>query len=162
MLRIASPLLFLILLAVPSWAEVYRCRTADGQQVFTDDPANFPSGCRQVEAGEEPGGGISFVPLAPVPTVAPPPSEGEEGGDGKGRGAYSSLREEAASLAREYGEVVASRITSLPPAEVQKARERTVEIIQRRGELLRRLAAAGLSSQESAEIRQLLGAIPGD
>ncbi len=162
MLRIVSPLLFLILLAVPSWAEVYRCRTADGQQVFTDDPANFPSGCRQVEAGEEPSGGISFVPLAPVPTVAPPPAEGEEGGDGKGRGAYSTLREEAAALAREYGEVVASRITSLPPAEVQKARVRTLEIARRRDELLQQLAASTLSSVEKGEIEKILGAIPAE
>jgi len=163
MLRYISLLLLLGLLVVPSWAEVYRCRAADGRLIFTDDPAQFPPDCRELRPDEEPEGGISFVPQQsepPAPPADQPSVAGDAGQDGQSRERGSSLRAEADALAREYQEVVVHRIPTLPPAEVQRAREQTVEIMKQRDELLRRLAAAKLSDDEETEIIRLLAPIP--
>jgi hypothetical protein len=156
---IAAALLLAGLWTAPLAAQSFRCRTADGGLVFTDDPGKFPPGCRE-EAGEPEGsrGGVSIIPVAPPPPAAPlPPSRQDESVSGEK--AVGELKREALALAAEYRETVARRVGSLPPAEVQKARENTVEIFRRRDELRQRLAAARLSAAEKAEIEGILAEI---
>lgn len=163
MLKAIVWLMLLSLLAAAAAAQTYRCRTAGGLLVFTDDPGKAPSGCRQVSASAEPKGAASFVPMAPPAIGLPAPHEvlaGLEEESEAGEKPEPTLMEEAAALAEEYHQAVARRVSSLPPVQVQKARIRVLEIQRFRDDLLRRVAKAPLPAAEKAEIERILESIP--
>lgn len=170
MLRtIAAVLLLMGFLAAPLEAQSFRCRTTDGSLVFTDDPTKFPADCREEpNKPQESRGGVSVVPYAPSPTVKSEPSsesvpvsDRNMSGTSENKSEGGNLKQEALALAEEYREVVAQRVTSLPPAVVQKARERTLDILIRRADLQEKLSASPLSEAEKAEIETILSEIGG-
>jgi hypothetical protein len=65
-------LLVLATVAVSVAAPVYRCRTATGTLVFTDDPSMFPPGCKELPGSGEPD-------PEEVPAPATVPAEPREG-----------------------------------------------------------------------------------
>lgn len=58
-------------LALPAPAAVYRCREKKGVLILTDDPDNFPPGCKA--EGPLPPAAGSRSATAPAPAPAPPP-----------------------------------------------------------------------------------------
>jgi len=66
-------LMLFILFLTCAFAEIYRCRTSDGELVMTDQKSNFPAGCQPVDepAGQ---GGFNIVPSTPVDEVESPPA----------------------------------------------------------------------------------------
>lgn len=65
-------LLFLTMLAASTAAPVYRCRTATGTLVFTDDPSMFPPGCKELPGSGEPDPEEEPAPAPPGPVEGTP------------------------------------------------------------------------------------------
>lgn len=193
------------MVAVASAESIHRCRKADGSLVFTDDPAEFPPGCRELPGSEPPApkpeeaaapgdrevpavpgvaeaelqrpplpppaGEPARPPMAapeepmkrePLPPVAQPvqPPPVAEELPVAAEPVAPSPKELALALVEEYRQAIASRVTSLPPAEVQRARGKVLEIRQRRDELLQGVAAGAVSPAERAEVERILAQIP--
>lgn len=83
-MRNALVILLLVALAAPAPAAVYRCRDKRGVLILTDDPDNFPPGCRpegkQGETAVPPGGqgaspGAGRAGREPAGTPPPPASQ---------------------------------------------------------------------------------------
>ncbi len=68
--------LFLLLPTYAS-AEIYRCRTSDGELVMTDQKSNFPADCQPVEEPTDKGS-FNIVPSAKVDEVESQPAPPEQ------------------------------------------------------------------------------------
>jgi vacuolar-type H+-ATPase subunit I/STV1 len=162
MIRIAFSLLLLGLLGGAAWAEIYRCRDADGVLVFTDDPAHFPPGCKEEESKGRTGG-LTVIPESPVQPVAPVAEEllrEKALQDEERKQKVQEWSEEAATLVQEYQQALSQRFHTTIVAERQKYLDRIREIKERRDEILKELAEARLSSREREDIEKTLSTIP--
>ena len=68
---------FILLFMTCASAEIYRCRTSDGELVMTDQKSNFPADCKPLDEPTEQGG-FNIVPSTPVDEVESPPALPEQ------------------------------------------------------------------------------------
>lgn len=143
-------------------AKVYRCRNTDGVLVFTDDPANLPSGCKPTEP-EASQTGLSIVHPTPAPTG---PSDARDLLEEKTLRAEERSdqarrwKEEAEFLVKDYRQNLALRYQSMQVRERRKVFQRIGEIKKRRDVLLKEIAEARLPSKEQSAIENTLAVIP--
>jgi hypothetical protein len=68
---------FILLFMTCASAEIYSCRTSDGELVMTDQKSNFPADCQPVD--EPMGkGGFNIVPSTTADEVESPPALPEQ------------------------------------------------------------------------------------
>ena len=68
---------FILLFMTCASAEIYRCRTSDGELVITDQKSNFPAECQPVEEPTDKGS-FNIVPSAKVDEVESHPALPEQ------------------------------------------------------------------------------------
>jgi hypothetical protein len=157
--------LLLLLAALPSGAsaEIYSCRDAGGNLMFTDDPANFPPGCQPVNSGSpgKTGGGLTIIPAPPASSVeiGSVLKEIEREAD-RQKKQIEDWKEEARKLARDFQEASAERIPTLPTPKVQQGLARMQRIERQAVELRQEVSRARMPSSDRAEIENLLATIP--
>ena len=164
MLKIA--ILILLLTAFSSGAaagEVFSCRDAQGNLVFSDDPSNFPPGCRPVgpEKVSKKEGGLTIIPSPPTPRAEPSKvlkEKAEEAQRKKDR--VAKWKEKALKLAGDFRQASAERVPTLPAPQVQRALEKMTHLEREAAELRKEVFAAGIPAADRAEIEHLLAPIP--
>lgn len=113
-------ILIAIALASPAPAAVYRCREKKGVLILTDDPDNFPPGCKpegpQGETTVPPGGG-NRPAVSPAP--APPAGRTEGRGETPGRESRPPPR---SAPAEQNGEGPPPGSSGIPPGLNQPTR----------------------------------------
>jgi hypothetical protein len=153
-------LITVLLLMLPSSAsaEIFRCRTADGRLVMTDNPTSLPAGCVQVD---KPAGTGSFnvVPAAPASQSETPAEPGSSVEEPKS-GDQTTLLEQARLLVQDYEEAVARRYRVGRVAEQNAAMRDIGELKRQKEDMLRRVDSAGLNQEERHVIRRTLDRIP--
>lgn len=135
-------------------AEIYKCRTPDGNLVVTDQEANLPKGCQKVE---ETSGGSTFniVPetkaveversSVKLPKASPEPSQVED---------------QAKTLVQDYKEAVRKRYRSSFVADQRRAIQQIESLRKEKQKMLSGLKGSGLSRNERDKVRKILDEIP--
>jgi len=156
-----KPALFLLLMvlsASAASAETFRCRQADGTLVLTDNPANFPAGCRPEKSPAD-GGTLSVVPT-PTPVLPErEPVERSPAGSGELK-TKPPWRQKASALVEEYRVALTRRYRTMPVAEKRKVIQKIEEIKKRKGKMLGQIEASRLPRRERLEIKEILAQIP--
>ena len=143
-------------------ADIYRCKDANGTLILTDAPSNFPPECQVKVIKELPL--INVVPSTPSPPVRqrkallPPASTDGVGSKEKVDRGYSSLKEEAETLVKEFHST-RSNIRSKNKVTKHKARKELTEIKAQIGSLLNEVDQSRLNSTQKKEVREILAPI---
>ncbi len=149
--------LFLAMLTYAS-AEVYRCRTADGRLVMTDNQTKLPAGCTPVE--NPPGTGtFNVMPSTEGSAVQSPARQSEEAARPDATGG-SAVQDQAQALVQGYNDAVTRRYHSSRVVEQQRAMREITELRQKKQETLESLAKSSLSLDERNSVRKILDGIP--
>ncbi|MEJ2698576.1 MAG: DUF4124 domain-containing protein [Desulfuromonadales bacterium] len=158
---------FILLLAAfasgAAAGDVFSCRDAQGNLVFSDDPSNFPPGCRPVpsEPKGKGGGGLTIIPTPPAPTMEIGSVLRElEQEAARQKKQIEEWKEEARKLARDFQKASAERIPTLPTPKVQKGLAEMQRIERRAVELRQEVSSARMPSADRTEIENLLATIP--
>jgi len=162
-MRLLPLFLIVLLLAATGQAEVYRCRDARGNPVFTDDPAKFPGDCREATAAEQ--GNLTVVPMEP-------PAAGEEKArqiieDRAARRQrqqqqFSDWRERANQLADDYRAALRQRYhpTRRTQANISEGLKKMDLVSRQKAALLEEMDRKGASSEQRQAIETILQDVP--
>ena len=158
MMKRLAMLVLLLIFAVPSTAELIRCRTADGTLVFTEDPTQAPKGCQPVEA---PVGGstLNIVPSQDdLPSVARPTDDDKTLADSAEE--VARWRTEAEELVARYTDAQKRRRRASFMLDKQAAMREMTGLRAEKSALLTRLDDSNLDRTEQRQIRTILDGIP--
>jgi hypothetical protein len=149
---------FCLLMLTDASAEVYRCRTADGRLVMTDNQTNLPAGCKPMD--NPPGtGSFNIMPSTDGSAVQNPAKQKEE--DVKpDTSKHLALQSEAEALVQSYNDAVTRRYHSSRVIEQQAAIRQITEFRHKKQEMLDSLAASALSHDERKRVHGILNKIP--
>ncbi len=149
--------LFLAMLTYAS-AEVYRCRTADGRLVMTDNQTNLPAGCTPMD--NPPGtGSFNIMPSTDGSAVQNPAEQREEVVK-PDTSQPLALQSEAEALVQSYSDAVTRRYHSSRVVEQQAAMRQITELRQKKQDLLDHLSSSGLSNDARKRVHGILNKIP--
>ena len=149
--------LWLLMLTYAS-AEVYRCRTADGRLVMTDNQTNLPAGCAPIDNPPD-NGSFNIMPNTDGSAVQNPAEQKEEAFK-PDTSQPLALQSEAETLVQSYKDAVTRRYHSSRVVEQQAAMRQITELRQKKQELLDRLPGSGLSNDKRKRVQGILSKIP--
>jgi hypothetical protein len=156
-LLLLTIMLYLLILTCAS-AEIFRCRTPDGELVMTDNKAEVPADCRPVEA---PAGSGSFnvVPSTPEPAVESTPASPEQETLSEAQ-EVTPWQDDASGLVERYHDAL--RRSHREDLEVNRRRAtREVEQLkQQKLDMLDALPKSGLKDHEQKAVRETLSKMP--
>ncbi len=149
--------LFFLMLSCAS-AEVYRCRTAEGQLVMSDNQTNLPDGCTPVD--KPPGSGsFNIIPGTEGSTVQSQAKQSEAAASPETTG-QSAYQDQAQALVQSYNDAVTRRYHSSRVVEQRAAMREITELREKKQEILDSLVKSGLSLDERKSVRKMLDGIP--
>ena len=156
-LLLLTIMLYLLILTCAS-AEIFRCRTADGELVMTDNKAEIPADCQPVEA---PAGSGSFnvVPSTPAAAVEsssvnPKPEGRTEAQD------VTPWQDDASGLVDRYNDAVRRRHSEGLEVNRRRAIREVEQLKQQKHDMLDALPKSGLKNHEQKDVRETLNQIP--
>ena len=156
-LLLLTIILYLLILTCAS-AEIFRCRTPDGELVMTDDKSKLPADCRPVEA---PAGSGSFnvVPSTPAAAVEsssvnPKPEVRPEAQD------VTPWQDDASGLVGRYNDAVRRRHSEDLEVNRRRAIREVEQLKQQKLDMLDALPKSGLKDHEQKAVRETLSEMP--
>ena len=139
-------------------AEIFRCRTADGELVMTDNKAELPADCRPVEA---PAGSGSFnvVPSTPAAavessSVSPKPESHSEAQD------VTPWQDDANGLVERYHDALLRSHREDLEVNRRRATRDVEQLKQQKIDMLDALPKSGLKDHEQKAVRETLSEMP--
>ena len=156
-LLLLTIMLYLLILTCAS-AEIFRCRTPDGELVMTDDKSKLPSDCRPVEA---PAGSGSFnlVPSAPAAAVESSSDNPEPEGRPETQD-VTPWQDDASGLVERYNDAVRRRHSEGLEVNRRRAIREVEQLKQQKYDMLDALPKSGLKDRDQKTIRETLNKIP--
>lgn len=144
-------------------AEIYKCRTPDGNLVVTDQEANLPRGCQKIE-GSSTGSTFNIVPETKAIDVESPSTEApkispESSADSLPDPSQAVV-DQAKTLVQDYKEAVRKRYHSSFVADQRRAIQQIESLRKEKQQILSGLTGSGLSRNEQAKVRNILNEIP--
>ena len=145
---------FILLTSTCASAEIFRCRTPDGNLVMTDQQAELPADCQPVD---ESGGKGSFNILPPATdsglesrTVQPEQSAAERSPD------PSLWQSQAETLVQSYKDAVRKRYHENLEVDRRLAMDKIGRVKQQKIQMLDDLAESSLKRADKKAIREIL------
>lgn len=139
-------------------AEIYRCRTAAGDLVMTDNEAALPADCDQVK--ETTGGGsFNTVPSVSVKKTKRPESQSEK----KPSAAMKSVtlwKNDANELVKSYKDAVRRRYRESYGVDKRRAALEIPGLKQKKQTMIDNLPGSGLTRDQQASVSAILDDIP--
>jgi hypothetical protein len=139
-------------------AEIFRCRTPDGELVMTDDQSKLPADCRPVEA---PAGSGSFnvVPSTPAAavessSVSPKPEVRSEAQD------VTPWQDDASGLVERYHDALLRSHREDLEVNRRRATRDVEQLKQQKLDMLNALPKSGLKDHEQKAVRETLNKMP--
>ena len=156
-LLLLTIMLHLLILTCAS-AEIFRCRTADGELVMTDNKTEIPADCQPVEA---PAGSGSFnvVPSTPAAavessSVSPKPEVRSEAQD------VTPWQDDANGLVERYNDALLRSHREDLEVNRRRATRDVEQVKQQRLDMLDALPKSGLKEHEQKAVRETLSKMP--
>ena len=156
-LLLLTIMLYLLILTCAS-AEIFRCRTADGELVMTDNKAEIPADCQPVEA---PAGSGSFnvVPSTPAAvvessSVSPKPVVRSEVQD------VTPWQDDANGLVERYHDALLRSHREDLEVNRRSATRDVEQLKQQKIDMLDALPKSGLKDHEQKAVRETLSEMP--
>ncbi len=156
-LLLLTIMLYLLILTCAS-AEIFRCRTPDGELVMTDNKAELPADCRPVEA---PAGSGSFnvVPSTPAAavessSVSPKPEVRSEAQD------VTPWQDDANGLVERYHDALLRSHREDLEVNRRRATRDVEQLKQQKIDMLDALPKSGLKDHEQKAVRETLSEMP--
>jgi hypothetical protein len=156
-LLLLTIILYLLLLTCAS-AEIFRCRTPDGELVMTDDKSKLPADCQPVEA---PAGSGSFnvVPSTPSAavessSVSPKPEVRSEAQD------VAPWQDDANGLVERYNDALLRSHREDLEVNRRSATRDVEQVKQQKIDMLDALPKSGLKDHEQKAVRETLSKMP--
>jgi hypothetical protein len=156
-LLLLTIMLYLLILTCAS-AEIFRCRTPDGELVMTDNKAEIPADCRPVEA---PAGSGSFnvVPSTPAAavessSVSPKPEVRSEAQD------ITPWQDDASGLVERYHDALLRSHREDLEVNRRRATREVEQLKQQKLDMLDALPKSGLKDREQKAVRETLDEMP--
>jgi hypothetical protein len=162
-MRLLPLFLIVLLLAATGRAEVYRCRDARGNPVFTDDPTKFPDDCRKATAAEK--GNLTVVPTKP-PAAGQEKArqliENREARRQRRQQQFADWRERANQLTDDYRTALRQRYhpTRRTQANIREGLKKMNLVSRQKAALLEEMDRKGASTEQRQTIETILRDIP--
>jgi hypothetical protein len=149
---------FILLFLTCASAEIYRCRTAAGDMVMTDNKAEIPADCQPV--GEPAGSGsFNIVPEDKEIAVENPPiSTGRE--DSAGTEDIVQWQKDASTLVESYRSAVLRSHRDDLEVDRRRATQQVEQLKQQKQEMLSALPGSRLKDHEQEAVQKILNEIP--
>jgi hypothetical protein len=156
-LLLLTTILSLLILTCAS-AEVFRCRTPDGELVMTDNKAEVPADCRPVEA---PAGSGSFnvVPSTPETAVESTPASPEQETRSEAPD-ITPWQDDANGLVERYHDALLRSHREDLEVNRRRATRDVEQLKQQKHDMLDALPKSGLKEHEQKAVRETLNEMP--
>ena len=139
-------------------AEIFRCRTPDGELVMTDNKTEIPADCKPVDEPEG-SGSFNIVPSSKEDPVESQPVSAERTAAPLERD-ITPWQDDASGLLERYHDAV--RRTHSEDLEVNRrhARQEGEQLKQQKNDMLNALPESGLKDHEQKAIKDTLNEMP--
>jgi len=147
-----------LLFATCAAAEIFRCRTPDGELVMTDNKAEIPADCKPVD---EPKGSGSFniVPSDKEAPVESPPVSAEETAAPVEQD-VTPWQDDASGLVESYKDALLRSHREDLEVNRRHAMQEIEQLKQQKHDMLNALSKSGLKDHDQKAISKTLNEIP--
>jgi hypothetical protein len=149
---------FFLFLLTSASAEIYRCRTAEGRLIMTDNQANLPAGCIPIEPSQG-AGSFNIMPSTAGDSMQSPAGQSGEAVNPDRPEPAIDWQGQAEELVRSYNDALTRRYHATRVTEKREALRQVDEFRRKRLDMLDRLDTSGLSRAERQAVRHTLDGI---
>ena len=156
-LLLLTIMLYLLILTCAS-AEIFRCRTPDGELVMTDNKTEIPADCKPIDEPEG-SGSFNIVPTSKEATIKSQPVSAE-GTAAPLEQDVTPWQDDASGLLERYQDAVRRSHSEDLEVNRRHARQEVEQLKQQKNDMLNALPESGLKDHEQKVIKDTLNEMP--
>jgi len=147
-----------LLFATCAAAEIFRCRTPNGELVMTDNETKIPADCKPVDAPKG-SGSFNIVPSNKETAVESPPLR-DEGEAAPVAQEVTPWQDDASGLVERYRDALRRSHSEDLEVNRRHATQEVEQLKQQKHDMLSALPGSGLKDHEQKAIKNTLNEMP--